>query len=102
MEGMRSLAEIKQVLQGQKTYLANEYGVTIVGVFGSYVRDQQTPSSDVDILIDVGETQRLDLLDLVRLENYLTDLLGVKADIAIRRNLRKRIGQRILDEVVGL
>lgn len=96
------MAEIKQILQGQETYLANEYGVTIVGVFGSYVRDQQTPRSDVDILIDVGETRRLDLLDLVRLENYLTDLLGVKADIAIRRNLRKRIGQRILDEVVSL
>ena len=73
-----------------------------MGAFGSYVRDQQTPSSDVDILIDVGETRRLDLLDLVRLENYLTNLLGVKPDIAIRRNLRKRIGQRILDEVVGL
>ena len=102
MEGMRSLADIKQVLQGQETYVDNEYGVTIVGVFDSYVRNQQTPSSDVDILIDVDKSRRLDLFDLVRLENYLTDLLGVKADIAIRRNLRKRIGQRILDEVVGL
>ena len=38
-------------------------------------------------------------LDLVELEHYLAKLLGIKVDIAIKKNLRKRIGQRILSEV---
>lgn len=102
MASMKSLAEIKRVLQAQRAYLAKEYGVAIIGVFGSYVRDEQTAVSDVDILIETGDPPGIDLFDLVRLQNYLTELLNVQADIAIKRNLRKRIGKRILEEVVPL
>ena len=48
------------------------------------------------------EDAGLDLFDLVRLQNELTDLLGVWADIAQKRNLHKRIGERILQEVISL
>ena len=99
---MDTLSEIKQKLSQQQEYLVNSYGVTIVGVFGSYARNEQKQGSDVDILIDIVDDSHLDLFDLVRLEKYLTDLLGIKADIAIKRNLRKRIGKRILDEVERL
>jgi predicted nucleotidyltransferase len=50
---MKTLAEIKQILQAQKPYLAERYGVTEIGVFGSYVRGEQRPDSDLDILIEV-------------------------------------------------
>jgi len=99
---MKSLAEIARVLAAQQAYLAEEYGVAIVGVFGSYARDEQTDVSDVDILIETEDPPGMDLFDLVRLQNQLTELLGVQADIAIKRNLRKRIGHRILEEVVPL
>lgn len=97
---MRTLAEIKQILKAERPYLADKYGVTVLGVFGSYVRDEQRSDSDVDILIELERPPRIDLLDLVNLEYHLSDLLGVKADIAIKENLRKRIGGRILSEVV--
>jgi predicted nucleotidyltransferase len=45
---------------------------------------------------------RISLISLVELECYLGELLGVKVDLAIRRNLRKRIGKRILGEVVPI
>lgn len=76
--------------------------MTEIGVFGSYVRGQQGPDSDVDILIELGRPPRISLLGLVALDYYLTDTLGVKADIAIKKNLRKRIGRRILSEVVAV
>ncbi|MCB0032248.1 MAG: nucleotidyltransferase domain-containing protein [Anaerolineales bacterium] len=62
--------------------LAEDYGVTVIGVFGSYARNEQRPESDLDILLDVYEDAQLDLFDLVRLQNELTDLLGVQVDIA--------------------
>ena len=96
---MKTLTEIKQILQAQKPYLAERYGVTEIGVFGSYVRDEQRPDSDVDILIELERPPRIDLIDLVNLEYYLSDLLGVKVDVAIKENLKKRIGKRILNEV---
>ncbi len=96
---IQSLAEIKTRLQAEKPYLYEKYGVTEIGVFGSYVRGEQHPDSDIDVLIELTDPPRIDLLDLVELEYYLSDLLGIKVDVAIKKNLRKRIGKRILSEV---
>jgi hypothetical protein len=97
---MRTLDEIKRILQDQKPYLAQRYGVTVIGVFGSYVRNEQRTDSDIDILVELEDPPRIDLLDLVHLEYYLSDLLGIKVDVAIKSSLRKRIGKRILSEVI--
>jgi predicted nucleotidyltransferase len=99
---MKTLTEIKQILEAQKEHLAAEYGVTIVGVFGSYVRGEQRRDSDVDILIELERPPRITLIGLVELEHYLSDVLGMKVDLAIKKNLRKRIGERILSELVTL
>jgi predicted nucleotidyltransferase len=99
---MRTLAEIKKILHTQKPYLAQKYGVTEIGVFGSYVRGEQTQTSDLDILVELEKPVRIDLLDLIEMENYLGRLLQVKVDIVIKENLKRRIGRQILQETVML
>jgi predicted nucleotidyltransferase len=99
---MKTLNEIKTILQAQKPYLAEKYGVTEIGVFGSYVRGEQQPNSDVDILVELTDPPRISLLDLVEMEYYLGDLLGVKVETAIKKNLKPRLKPYILQEVVML
>ena len=99
---MKSLLEIQQTLREQKPYLKTRFGVQIVGMFGSYVRQEQSPDSDLDILIELDRPPKISLIGLVELENYLSQLLGIKVDLAIKSNLKKRIGMRILQEVVPL
>lgn len=99
---MTDLAQIKQILQAQKPYLYQEYGVTEIGVFGSYVRGEEKADSDLDILVSLTEPPRITLLGLVGLQHYLSDLLGVKVDVALKGNLKKRIGRRILQEVEAI
>ncbi|GAB4444110.1 MAG: nucleotidyltransferase [Anaerolineae bacterium] len=99
---MKTLSEIKQILQTQKPYLAKEYSVTEVGIFGSYARGEQRSDSDVDILIELERPVRIGLMGLIGLELYLSELLGLKVDVAIKKNLRKRIGQRILSEMIPI
>lgn len=99
---MRSLAEIRDILAGEQVRLADLYGIRILGVFGSYVRNEQTEDSDLDILLELERPARISLIDLVELEYHLGELLGVKVDIALKKNLRRRIGQRILNEVVPI
>ncbi|MBI4357883.1 MAG: nucleotidyltransferase domain-containing protein, partial [Candidatus Omnitrophica bacterium] len=49
---MKTLEEIKNVLRSKKQALREKYHVARIGVFGSYVRGDNTPASDVDILIE--------------------------------------------------
>ena len=50
-------------------------------------------------MIELTDPPRISLLGLVNLQNFLSDLLGIDADVAIKKNLKKRIGRRILQEV---
>lgn len=97
---MKTFKEVREILQSEKAHLAREYGITELGIFGSYVRGEQRAESDIDILIALEEPPRMDLFDLINLEDHLSQLLGADVDIAIKESLRRRIGQRILSEVV--
>ncbi len=99
---VKNLSVIQQLLKDQKPFLEERYGVRIIGVFGSYVRHQQRSDSDLDILIELNEPPKISLIGLVELEDYLYQLLEVKVDLAIMKNLKKRIGARILQEVIPI
>jgi len=95
---MLTLKEIKKIISKQKNYLRENYSVMNIGIFGSYIRGEEKRSSDVDIIVDFKKP--VGLLKIVSLENYLTDLLGVKVDIVPKNNIRKELRKDILDEVV--
>lgn len=86
------------MLHQQLPLLVERYQVKSLGVFGSYVRQEQRPDSDLDLLVAFGELPSL--LRFIELENYLTDVLGVTVDLVMQDILKRRIGKRILNEVV--
>jgi len=102
MNGMKTLEEIKSILKKHENKLKKKYGIKRMGVFGSYVRKDQNECSDVDVLVEFEPDSRISLLDFVELENYLSDLLGVKADLVEKSALKPRIGKHILKEVIYL
>ena len=67
---------------------------------GSYLRGEAKEGSDLDILVEFKPDAKISLLEFVELENYLSDLLGVKVDLVEKSALKPRIGKRILSEVV--
>lgn len=97
---MKTLEEIKQWLVQNKSLLQERYKIQELGIFGSYVSQEQTEGSDVDLLVEFFETPSL--LKFVNLENYLSDNLGVKVDLVHKSSLKPRIGERILAEVIYL
>ena len=97
---MKTLDEIQKILRQQKEFLREKYKVKEIGVFGSFVRGEQTYTSDVDILVEFEEIPSL--LKFVKLENYLSDVLGVKVDLVEKRALKPHIGKHILQEVMIL
>lgn len=82
--------------------LSEKYNVTRIGVFGSYIRNEQKENSDLDVLIDLDPSSSIGLLKFMEMENYLSDALGVKVDLVMKEGLKPRIGKTILNEVVYL
>ena len=82
--------------------MRQKYRVKEIGVFGSYVRGEQKRKSDVDVLVEFEESSNLTLLEFVRLENYLGEVLGIKVDLVEKHTLKPRIGKHVLEEVVNI
>lgn len=95
---MKNLEEIKKILDRHKFDLEKEYEITTIGVFGSYSRDEQNKTSDIDFLVEFRET--IDLFKFVHLKNYLSELLNINVDQVMNKGLKPNIGKRVLDEVV--
>lgn len=99
---MRSLEEIKQTIIQSKPRLQQRYQVTQLGIFGSYIRGEQTEASDLDVLVDFVPEARFGLLKFCELENDLSETLGLKVDLVMKTGLKPHIGERILQEVIYL
>lgn len=97
---MKTLEEIQQLLKQSKSVLQENYKVTELGIFGSYVRGEQTEESDVDVLIDYEKAPTL--FKLVELRSYLSELMGIKVDVVTKKGLKPKIRERVLSEVVYL
>ncbi|MCG2810562.1 MAG: nucleotidyltransferase family protein [Candidatus Aminicenantes bacterium] len=95
---MKTLEEIKKVLDSHRQVLKDKYKVKNIGIFGSYVRGEHRAKSDLDVLVEYDSP--VSLLQIVALENHLTALLGVKVDLVPRRNIRKELKESILKETV--
>ncbi len=95
---MKKLEELRKILQNHKNNLENEYAVKEIGIFGSYTKEEQIETSDIDILVDFQKA--IDLLTFVHLKNHLSMLLNVNVDLVMKKALKPKIGKRILREVV--
>ena len=66
-----------------------EYNPEMIGVFGSFARNENTSKSDIDILVRFKST--LSLLQLVHVENMISEKLGIKVDLITEGALKNRI-----------
>jgi predicted nucleotidyltransferase len=93
-----SVDEIRRGIRAHLPEFRERYGVTYLGIFGSYVRGEQKKRSDLDILVEFNRQGTL--LDFIHLQNDLMDLLGIKVDLVEKSGLKPAIRPFILAEVV--
>ena len=65
-------------------FLKNK-GAKKVAVFGSYVRGEEKPESDIDIIVEFSE--RKSLLKIVQIERELSEALGIKVDLLTEKSI---------------
>ena len=96
---MKKLEEIKEILRKHKKELRERFGVKEIGIFGSYVRNEQTESSDVDILVEFERPIGWEIVDL---KEYLEKILGIKVDLVSKGGIVRRplLWKYVKEEVV--
>lgn len=98
MRTQTDLEEIRRILRVHLPELCQRYGVKSLGLFGSYVRGEEGPRSDLDILVEFERAPTF--FQFIELEDKLSQLLGIKVDLVMKSALKPRIGERILAEVI--
>ena len=93
---MKNIKEIVEILDSVKVDLIKKYKVKEIGIFGSYVKNNQNTNSDIDILVDFYEP--ITFFKFLELEEYLENILQIKVDLVSKKALKPFIGKNILQE----
>lgn len=86
-----------KVLKEYKDYLRREYKVKEIGIFGSYVKNEQKKRSDLDILVEFYEPVGLGCFEL---KDFLENKLKIKVDLIIKKGIKPRLKDKILKETI--
>ena len=98
---MLTKKEITEILREERPYLASEYGVKRIGLFGSYARDAPTEASDVDLVVAFDRPIGFRFAEFAE---YLEHLLGKKVDILTPAGIQgirvEQVAERIEESIV--
>lgn len=77
--------------------IIDQYDVEYLGVFGSYARGEEKPGSDLDMVVSFKKSKSL--LDMVSLQEKLSEIIGVKVDLITKKSINKYIKPYIIDDL---
>ena len=91
---------IKKILNQNYPFLKENFNITEIGIFGSFVKDQADieKKSDIDILVSFKKGYK-DFFNYMRLKYYLEDILCRKVDLVLKDAVKPRLKDKILKEV---
>jgi predicted nucleotidyltransferase len=93
---MKTLEEIKAILNRHQPALKKKYPIASLAIFGSYTRGEQTENSDVDILVEFNGPIGLRFFDLAY---ELEELLGLKVDLVSKEGVKPRYMQVLQNDL---
>ena len=94
---VKTRKDIEKTLRKYKPSLREKFKVKAIGIFGSYVRREESEESDVDILVEFCEPVGWEFIDL---KEFLEQILGKEVDLVTAKALKPQIRDIILKEVV--
>jgi uncharacterized protein len=94
---MKPLAQIIQILRNLKPELSDKFHVKTIGLFGSIVRDDFTPNSDVDIIVEFNKPVGIEFIDLA---DYIEKKIRRKVDLVSRKGVKEKYLKVIDPEIV--
>ena len=87
------------LLRQHEPVIKKRFGVAKIGIFGSFVRREERPDSDVDVLVAFRRGQET-FDNYMDCKFYLEDLFGRKVDLVMKDAIKKRLKEYVLGEDV--
>lgn len=78
--------------------LCRRHHVRRLAFFGSVLRDDFRPDSDIDVLVEIDPGKTVTFFTLARLENDLADMLGRRVDLHVPRMLHPYLRDKVLSQ----
>ncbi|HET6256531.1 MAG TPA: nucleotidyltransferase family protein [Puia sp.] len=94
---MNYLTTIQEKLRQAKVKLSEKYHISSIGLFGSIVRPDFRPESDVDIVVDFNQPIGIEFVDLA---DELERLLGRKVDLVSKTGIRPQYYRAIESDIL--
>jgi len=100
MGGSMAISPLIRTRREEIRRIAASHGARNLRVFGSTARGEETPDSDVDLLVDLAQGRSL--LDIIALKQDLEDLLGRRVDVVTNGAISPYLRETVLSEAVDL
>ena len=97
--GISSIEEVVQYLNKNRIYLHDRFGITSIGIFGSFVRGEQTPYSDIDMFIEMEKSKK-NIHIFLQLKRFIEKEIGRKVDIGFEHSLKPAIREKIKEHII--
>ena len=96
---LKNQSDIIKFLATHKEELAHRFGVTSIGLFGSYARAEARGDSDIDIAVELRPEHK-SLRNFFGLRRYLEQELGRPVDLGIESALKPQVREEIAKEII--
>jgi uncharacterized protein len=94
-----SLEDLIKLLKENKSSLYSSYGVTRIGIFGSFAQGRQTIYSDIDMVVEF-EKDRKNIHNFLQLKRFMEKKLSRKIDLGFENTLKPAIRDKIREKII--
>ena len=90
--------EVLRILSQHRSQFEQRHGVRFIALFGSMARDQDSPESDIDLLVEFATRPGFD--GYMRLKEHLESVLGQRVDLVMTGALKPSLRPEIEREAI--
>ena len=91
-------SEKEHIKKTVQTYFAKQVAVEKVSLFGSFVRNEETAKSDIDLLIQFVAKKKISMFDILKMQHELEELLNRKVDLIEEGQLKPSASVEVVRE----
>jgi len=94
-----SIEDVVAYLKNNKRFFYERFGVTRMGIFGSFTRDEQTRLSDIDVVVEI-EKGRKNIHSFMQLKRFLEKELSRRIDLGFEHSLKPIVKEKIKGQII--